>query len=222
MKRVIVLIVILSVLYFLIGIIAVQLKWLDKELYLTLSAIIGGLASVSGLLSFGFKRNISNEDIENIEINYFKKVVDTSEKLKLRETELSRKSKELSAKQKQLEELEIQKQEMELLIRKVSLGLFIKEQYKNCQDRTVEIINNDKELLNLLNKLKSLKTKLTQLDEEIEHNENFELVEEIISLSKQKYETAIELKPNVFGISIDIKKLTKNMTEFLRVIYGIN
>lgn len=220
MKRVIVLIVILSVLYFLIGIIAVQLKWLDKELYLTLSAIIGGLASVSGLLSFGIKRNISNEDIENIEINYFKKVVDTSKKLKLRETELSRKSKELSAKQKQLEELEIQKQEMELLIRKVSLGLFIKEQYKNYQDRTVEIINNDKELSNLLNKLKSLKAKLTQLNEEIEHDENFQLVEEIISLSKQKYETAIELKPNILGISIDIKKLTKNMAEFLKVIYG--
>jgi len=96
MKKLIVLIVILSILYFVFGFIAVIIGWVPKETYLTLSAIIGGVASACGLLSFGIARKISNEDIENIEIAYFKKVSETADELKRKNDELILKANELS------------------------------------------------------------------------------------------------------------------------------
>lgn len=60
MKKLIVTIVILSVLYFVVGFIAMSLGLLQKDTYLTYAAIIGSIASVCGLLSFGIVKKISN------------------------------------------------------------------------------------------------------------------------------------------------------------------
>ena len=87
MKRALLWIVVLAIAYFILGFGAVLLKWFNKDTYLTLSAIFGGIASVSGLLAFTTNK-LERNDIERVGIEYFKRVVESSEDLKLKEQEL--------------------------------------------------------------------------------------------------------------------------------------
>lgn len=82
MRKLVVTIVILSILYFVVGFITMSLGVMQKDTYLTYAAIIGSIASVCGLLSFGIVKKITNEDFENVEIGYLKKVSEAADELK--------------------------------------------------------------------------------------------------------------------------------------------
>lgn len=185
MKKILIWIVLLAIAYFIFGYIAVAFNLFDKEVYLTLSAIIGSLASVSGLLAFTSNK-IEKDDIEKVGIEYFKKVVESAEELKLKEEELITKEKALSAKEKEIKELDIKKKEMEYLVRKASMSLFLKDQLERTDLRIVEISEENKELNKLLSQRVTIFSQLSEVEEEIEGNSNVELINEIVTTTKLK------------------------------------
>lgn len=101
MKKILVLIVILGIGYFVFGYVLVLLNWFSSDTYLTYSAIIGSVASVSGLLAFNTNK-LEREDIERVGIENLKKFVESAENLKLKEEELASKEIALSIKDKEI------------------------------------------------------------------------------------------------------------------------
>ena len=186
-----------------------------KDTYLTLSGIIGGVASVCGLLSFGIARKFSNEDIETIEAGYMKKIADTAEKLEDQNVEILQKAKAISQTEEELKKLEIQKSEMEFLINKASMGLFLRDQLHRNQQRILELVETNSELHKLLNEIKPLKEKLEKLNQELESDPNVDLLMEVVKSAKFDKETIIELKPNLFGMAIDLKQLARSISKIM-------
>nr|WP_319397607.1 hypothetical protein [uncultured Carboxylicivirga sp.] len=205
MKRILIWIVVLAIGYFVFGYAAVLLKWIELDTYLTLSAIIGGLASVSGLLAFTSNK-IERDDIEKVGIEYFKKVVESADELKIKEKELLSKEKALSAKAKEIKELDLKKQEMEYLVRKASMSLFLKDQLERSESRIIEISEENKELKKLIEQRKTIIEQLSEIDEEIENNPNVDLITEVIEITKDR----LNHKP--------IKKVPKTFMEYLLAI----
>jgi predicted nucleic acid-binding Zn-ribbon protein len=214
MKRILVGIVLLAIAYFIFGFAAVKLKWLDDSMYYNLSAIIGGIASVSGLLAFASNK-IEKKDIEAVGVEYFKKVVESAEELEVKELELANKDKQLSHKEKELKELEIKKHEMEFLVRKASMSLFLSDQFERTEDRISEIMDNNKELSRLITERQNLADKLKELQEEINKSEDVELLSSIITSSKNRHKHVRKRPSNFFEALWDV---TETIAEtFLRV-----
>lgn len=223
-KRILIWIVVLAICYFLFGYLAVQFTWFDKEIYLTLSAIIGGLASVSGLLAFTTNK-IEKDDIEKVGIDYFKKVVDSAEELKKKEEELHSKEVALTAKEKEIKELEIKKKEMEYLVKKVSLSLFLKDQLERTDLRIYEISNENNELNRLLTSRKTIINQLVEIDSEIEGNPNAELINEIIEKAQknkilESLNLDIEGKPTKDKMTSSLKIILDFLESITRLMVG--
>ena len=215
MKKLIVLIVIFSMLYFVVGLFAVLLGWFPKDTYLTFSGIIGGLASVCGLLSFGIARKISNEDFADVEAAYLKKISDTADRLKDTNDELLDKSRKINSTQEELNNLENKKKEMEFLVKKASMSLFLQDQFERHQKRILELVENNGELKVLLEEVEPIKEKLRQLEQEIEENPNVVMLNEIIATTKREKESILEFKTNFFGIGIDIKQAARTIAKII-------
>ena len=210
MKKFLIIIVILSICYFLIGFVFTQLNLFDADIYFTSSAIIGGIASVSGLLAFT-KNKIERNDIEKIGVEYFKKVVESAEELKKKEFELLSKEKELSAKEIEIKELDIKKQEMEFLIRKASMSLFLKDQLEKIELKIIEIAES-KEFSKLLKQRKELINKIKDINEEVNKNPHVDLINKVIEQTKSKMLNE-KLEP-VSTYEIIIQKVTEKMEYF--------
>lgn len=214
-KKLIVTIVILSVLYFVVGFIMMSMGLMPKDTYLTYAAIIGSIASVCGLLSFGIVKKITNEDFENVEIGYLKKVSEAADELKQKKEELVSKSQALSNAEKEIKKLEIKKQEMEFLVKKASLSLFLQDQIERNQKMVTDKIESDLELKKLLEEISPLKEKLSKLEQEIKSDPNVDLLEEIISTGKRDYEDIIEFRPNIFGLGINVNQLARTIAKIM-------
>lgn len=160
----------LGVLYFIIGFVFVQLNKFDIENYLMYGSIIGGIATFISLLSFS-RPSISKEDLKKAELDTLKSVVEATEKIQRTENELTKLGK--------------QREEMELLIKKVGLSLFLRDQIQRNQERLLIIIEENRELANLIENIKENKERLETLEEEISLNEDIELINEIIKESKE-------------------------------------
>lgn len=211
MKKVLIWIVVLSIAYFIIGYLLVIVECFDKDSYLTLSAIIGGIASVSGLLALTTNR-FEKDDVERVGIEYFKKVVESAEELKKKEVELISKEEALTAKEKEIKDLDIKKNEMEYLVRKASMSLFLKDQIERTDSRIIEISEENKELNRLIIQRRKIVKQLSEIEGEIEGNSNIELINDIIESTKLGLvEKAKRKKPETFieFVSAVVEELTK-------------
>jgi hypothetical protein len=143
------------------------------EQYLTYGGIVGGLASIFGL--FGFLRPpMSRNDIQNIEIESLKKVVEASEEIKrLEDAQTHQITK--------IDELDKQRREMEFLVRKASMSLFLQEQRKYLSKQVLSYIDSSDELRDQLESLTEIDEKLETLEEEIEQDPNVEQLKRVIS-----------------------------------------
>ena len=211
-KKILISIVLLAIGYFILGAITVWLSWFEKDTYLTLSAIIGSIASVSGLLAFTTNK-IERDDIERVGVEYFKKVVESADELKLKEEELLTKEKALTVKEKEIKELDIKKQEMEYLVRKASMSLFLKDQLERTELRIVELVQENKEFTKLLQQRLTIVDQLKEVDGEIESSPKVELINEIIMTTrhalaqqppKKKLETPLDF---VLAVGEEIVKI---------------
>lgn len=174
-------IIIVALAYFIIGIILVRFNLFHIEDYLTAAAIVGGIASVSGLFTFSTSK-LRRSDVEEIGIEYFKDVVKSAEQLKEKENDIKHKESLLSAKEKELQNLELDRAELEFVVRKASMSIFLQDQYERLDNRIIEIMQENKELTNLLGQREHLKGQLTELGEELKSNERSQTVQEIIEL----------------------------------------
>lgn len=172
MRKILLTVIILGVLYFILGFIAVQFDWMAASNYNSYATIVGGVATLCGLITFVLPK-ISSKDIEILEIESLKRVAKIAEELNTKNTELNLKTTEIT-------KLEQQKKELEFLVRKASLSLFLQDQIERNEKRVLEMINANQEILRCIEEIKLNREKLTALEEEIKLSDQVVLLEEII------------------------------------------
>lgn len=120
MRKIIILLLPSCILYFLVGGVLVWFNVFSLASFLNGSGIVGGLASVLGLISF-LRPALTKSDIDSIEADSLKKLSEVTAELRaLEDARVQTAS--------QIDSLEEQKHQMELLVRKASMALFLKEQ----------------------------------------------------------------------------------------------
>lgn len=185
MRKFTITIIILAVIFFIFGYVLVLLGYLKQENYNQIATIVGGLASIIGLLGFVLP-SLKTSDIKNIELETLKSLAKTAE-------EIQKKEAELTTKQSDLTKLELQKQELEFLVRKASLNLFFKEQMERYYETLDKQISDNKEISRTIKEIKELEYKIVELEIEIEKSPNTENILKIIEEARKHRRTNIEL-----------------------------
>jgi hypothetical protein len=189
MKKLFVILIVSCFLYFVGGSILLWIDWLTKDQFLTIGGIVGSLASILGLFSL-IRPAISRTDIQNIEIESLRKIVETSD-------EVQRLEQKRTMTRQEIEDLSLKKAEMEFLVRKASLSLFLEEQRKLYERRIREEIERNTEFNSNLMELSNIDKKLDALNVEIEKDPNVELMLQIIKSATKRPPTIDEIIENV-------------------------
>ena len=197
MRRIFAAIILLCIFYFLGGWFAVHFGWIASDTYFAYAGIVGGLASVVGLLSFT-RPALSNADLQSLELGSLKSIAETSEQIQ----ELKKRRAETEG---ELETLALQKQEMQILVRKASLALFLREQYRNHDKRIAEYIEDNLELKESIKEIQKISQKLDSLNEEIKADPNVKILEEIMSAASARepsFKDTIKDLPPILRFSV--------------------
>ena len=185
MKKIAIIVIILAVIFFIGGYVLVIFGKLEQALYNQIATIVGGTASILGLLGFA-RPTLKTSDIKSIEIDTLKSLAKTAEEIQKKETELN-------IKQNDLTKLELQKQELEFLVRKASLNLFFKEQMERYYETLDKQISDNKEISRTLKDIQELEYKIQDLEIEIEKSPNTEDIMKIIEEARTHRKTTIEI-----------------------------
>lgn len=200
--------IILFLVYFTLGFIAVWFKLLTLDNYLISGGIIGGVVSVVGLLSF-FRPAMTQADIQKLQLESLRDIAESANKLDdLEKARLAAES--------DINSLESQKQQMEILVRKASLSLFLQEQHNLYKEKVAETINQNKELSENLKKLSDINAKLEALEVEIQKDENVDLLLSIIREAKKrsdKDEVVIEFGSPLLNVAFKAFETLVNATK---------
>ncbi|HCE57645.1 MAG TPA: hypothetical protein DER09_07480 [Prolixibacteraceae bacterium] len=186
MKRIASIVIIIAVIFFIGGYILVILGKLEQAQYNQIATIVGGVASILGLLGLALPR-LKTSDIKSIEIETLKNLAKTAE-------EIQKKEAELNIKQNDLTRLELQKQELEFIVKKASLNLFYKEQIERYYDTLDKQISDNKEISRTLNDIKEIEYKIEELKIEIEKSPNTESIMQIIEEARKHRKNSVEIK----------------------------
>ncbi len=185
MRKLFAFIIVICLLYFLGGYIAVRFGIVAKDDYFACAGIVGGLASVAGLLALT-RPAITQSDVQAIEVSALKSMTRTAEELKSLQTARSKTQQEIGG-------LTEKKKEMELLVRKASLALFLKEQYAYHEREILEEIGKSNHLRIALEKATDASQKLSALNEEIEADPNVRQLQEVIEAASRRQPTINEV-----------------------------
>jgi predicted nucleic acid-binding Zn-ribbon protein len=214
MRKAFAIIILLCVAYFIGGWMAVKFGVFESSSYFSYAGIVGGLASVVGLLSFT-RSPISKTDLEEIEIESLRSLVETSDQLKKLESERARTKAEIG-------NLELQKKEMELLVKKASIALFLKEQYSHHEKIINDAIKTNAILQDSLIEIQDISKKIKILNEEIESDPNVAQLKEIMQAASRRQPTleeAIEDMPALAQLAFYVtRELGKAMSNLIGTI----
>ena len=203
MRRVIKLSVLFALMYFAIGFILAKsnfLSFFTYQVYLEYSSIVGGTASVFGLLALGLPA-LTTKDLKELELESLKKVIVLAEDMKNADDKLLKRSSEI-------DKLEQKKKRMELLMQKACMSIHLNDKYKG----------NTEQLIRIYKENKGIEKRLHALEEEIEQSGDKELVKEIMEIVERKIEYERDssakilndlfwIKPSFFGIGLDLNEL---------------
>ena len=188
MRRTFAVVILLCIIYFLGGWIAVHFgwmsEWISEESYISYAGIVGAVASVVGLLSFT-RPALTKSDLKEIELDSLKSITETSEQLKELEQQRAKTEEEI-------EGLDLQKREMELLVRKASLALLLREQYSRLEIRIIDEVKANPDLAENLVDVQDVSEKLSALNEEIEADPNVIQLKEIMVAATRRRESTFD------------------------------
>jgi len=214
MRRLILILLPLCIMYFLVGAILMWTNVLDQTTYLTYAGVVGGIASVLGLLSF-VRPALTQTDIQNIEAESLQKLGEVSVEIKRLEEARSKTA-------TQITDLETQKREMELLVRKASMSLFLKEQYDHNKKVILEHISKEPKLVESISELSAVEKKMTALEEEIEKDDNVELLRRIIHESRTTPSTLDAAIENAPPITRTLLRILKAYSQMFQLAFKIS
>lgn len=178
MRRLFAIIILMCMVYFIGGWIAVKFELVTRDDYFAYAGIVGGLASVAGLFALT-RPALSKSDVQAIELDALRSMTETAAQLQTLEAARSKTKQEIGG-------LEIKKQEMELLVKKASLALFLKEQHAHHERQVLIEIEKNTQLKEHIEKAQAAAEKLVALNEEIEGNPNVFQLKEIIASASRK------------------------------------
>lgn len=214
MRRLFAIIILLCMAYFIGGWIAVKFNLVTRDDYFAYAGIVGGLASVAGLLALT-RPAISQSDFKAVELDTLRSVTETAEQLKALQSERIRTAQEL-------DNLEVKKKEMELLVKKASLALFLKEQYSYHERQVLEEVAKNTHLRQSLESAVDSSAKIAALDEEIAVDPNVRQLRQIIEAATRREPTLAEalgnLSPVGRGFFILISGFSRALNEAFRII----
>jgi hypothetical protein len=200
-------------LYFVVGGGVALLGWVSTNTYVIGAGVVGGLASVLGLMSLA-RPALSQSDLDRVEIESLKKLADTSEEIK--QLERAR-----VATQEQIVSLEEQKRQMAFLVQKASLALFLQEQHRLYEQRILDAIRADKELAGNLSELATIGEKLDALNEEITRDPNVDLLVRIIESARRPTRPTdvsfSDLPPITRAVLLLSRELARTITRITRI-----
>jgi chromosome segregation ATPase len=165
-------VVIAALLFFILGYGAVKFGWLKEDPYLMIATIVGGAASLVGLLSLS-RPSISADDLENLELEALGRVSNLAK-------ELEDAKRAQAETRDEIEQLEVQRKQMEVSVRKAATVLFLREKITRQQERLSEKLQADRELAGLVLNLKNDYEQLGAVGEEITQDPNVELLSDVI------------------------------------------
>ena len=214
MRRIIAIIILLCVAYFIGGYAAVHFGFITQDQYLTYAGIVGGLASVAGLFSF-IKPALTKDDLQSLELDSLKSLAETTEQVKTLE------EKRLQAKS-EIGDLEVRKKEMELLVKKASMSLFLKEQYSQHEQKILSHVKSSESLNESLAQISDIKSKLDALEEEIDADPNVDTLREVIKSANRKQDSLDEaidaMPPLTRTLFIVLREFSRALTSTIGTI----
>ncbi|MBF6028930.1 hypothetical protein ICY20_14390 [Pseudomonas sp. P115] len=208
-------IILACIVYFVGGWIATRFGVVTKDDYFAYAGIVGGLASVAGLLALT-RPAITQADLKSVEIETLKSMAVTAEQLDKLQSARAQTVQEI-------DDLALKKKAMELLVKKASLALFLKEQYSHHERQVLEeIAKNDNLRIALLNASESAE-KVRALDEEISVDPNVGQLREIIRTASRReptFEEVLENLPTVpRALFIIFNSLNRSFADVFRIFW---
>ena len=214
MRKLYALVILVCVVYFIGGWIAVKVEWVTRDDYFAYAGIVGGLASVAGLLALT-RPPLTQSDFKEVELETLKSMTATAEQLRDLQSARAKTVQELDT-------LEVKKKEMELLVRKASLALFLKEQYAHHEREVLNEIAKNDHLARALKSAGESAAKVAALDEEIEVDPNVRQLRQIINAATRReptFEQALnDLSPLTRALFILIRALNRAFLDVFKVI----
>jgi uncharacterized membrane protein YccC len=187
LRRVLFTLVIAALLFFVTGFVAVKYGFWTEGPYLMAATIVGGAASLVGMLSLS-RPSLSADDIENVELEALGRVSELAK-------QLDDAKRAQAATRGELEQLELQRTQMEASVRRAATILFLREKISRQEERLTEKLRIDRELVELVNTLKGDYEQLESVGEEIAHDPNVEVLSDVIGrvgLARRQPETLLE------------------------------
>ncbi|MBD8877444.1 hypothetical protein [Roseibium polysiphoniae] len=214
MKKISAIIIIICLIYFVVGFAAVQFSIVSNDFYLKYAGVVGGLASVIGLISFT-RPGITTDDLQKIEAESLRSIAETTDKIE--KLEIKR-----ATTKDEIDSLDQRKKEMELLVKKASMSLFLKEQVDYYEKKISIHIEKNPDLKNSIENIHDAQLKLSNLNEEIDSHPNAELLHEVIESSQNKRslvdEAVEEFPPIVRTMSQLLIEVGRSYAELIRVL----
>jgi hypothetical protein len=206
MRKLFATIILICLLYFVGGYIAVKYGVVTRDDYFAYAGVVGGLASVAGLLALT-RPAINQSDVQAIEISALKSMTQAAEELQQLQIERSKTREEIGS-------LAARKKEMELLVRKASLALFLKEQLAHYERRILEEVSRNDQLKSDLANVRGASRKLAALNEEIDRDPNVEHLQAIISSAASARQTTLqeaisEMPTFVRGVFLALRSISR-------------
>ena len=206
-------IILACIVYFIGGWIATRFGVVTRDDYFAYAGIVGGLASVAGLLALT-RPAITQSDLKSVEIETLKSMVATAEQLDKLQSARAQTVQEIV-------ELAIKKKAMELLVKKASLALFLKEQYSHHERQVLEELAKNDNLRNALSNASESAEKIRALDEEISIDPNVSQLREIIRTASRReptFEEMLESLPTLPRMMfIVINSINRSIAEAVRI-----
>jgi hypothetical protein len=214
LRKVYALIILVCMVYFIGGWIAVKFDFVTRDDYFAYAGIVGGFASVAGLLALT-RPPITQSDFKAVELETLRSMIETAEQLKHLQTARTKTEQEI-------DNLEVKKKEMELLVKKASLALFLKEQYSYHERQVLEEIAKNQHLKLSLESATESAAKIAALDEEIESDPNVKQLRQIIQTATRREPTFDEalndLSPISRALFILVRAMNRAIVDLVRVI----
>lgn len=187
---------VIALICYLFGAIFAFLGWvIDWSVYLIMVAIVGGLASVFGLLGM-VSSPLADADIRNLRSDSLKQLAQTAE-------EIERKQERLEEANQQINSLELKKEELEVLVERASLSLYYKNELERSYNKLHTLIRSEDHINNLILEIQQLEYDAKSLDSEIEINNDIKDIIATIQKAKEKSER----KPSFMEVLLGVMKV---------------